>query len=399
MSQRKLSCIVFMPFREDLTFVYDLGIRPALEQLSTSKCGFSLTSERADERLVIDEDKVSKLIQTLTRSDLVIADITDCNPNVLWELGFAQALGKPVIILSQASDLPFNIRTRDVVHYKFSTNGLEALSKELVRKLLPVLDEMVVPLRYDDEIYSLSESINRGLSQLERESILKKLVKNEMERLAKRIAKLQTGYFDLRNEKPNKEIIRYFCDYVSQLNSGDSQYDTISVLPFWREITDEGKDFEYLTANIQAARAGARIRRVFLVDGKQFPDDCVARDSLFQRILSEHYHKTSDCGDKIQTRVFVTQNYEADRNTYKNFAIWRKGLETMLFVPGYRDHDDRMAETIFTYHHQAKAGAAHARANKEAIEKYDTRFLEVWNRSAALSPRHFGEVRAADSGA
>jgi hypothetical protein len=400
MLQHELSCIVFMPFREDLSFVYDLGIKSALKQLTAARPDFSFTPERADERLVIDEDKVSRIIQILTRSNLVIVDITDYSPNVLWELGFAQALGKPVVILSQATkDLPFNIRTRDVVHYTFSTHGLESLSKELFRKLLPALDGMVLPLRYDDEIYTLSESIHRGLGQLERESILRNLVRNEMERLERRIAKLQAGNFDLRNEKPNKEIIRYFCDYVSQLNSGDSRYDTISVLPFWREITDDGKDFNYLTANIQAARAGARIRRVFLVDGKQFPGDCVAGDSLFQRILAEHYHKTGGCGDRIQTRVFFTQNYSADRNTYKNFAVWRKGLETMLFVPGYREHDDHMAETIFTYHHQAKAEAAYARANKEEIDKYDTRFLEVWNRSAELSPRHFGGVKSADSGA
>lgn len=51
-------------------------------------------------------------------STLVIADITDRNPNVLYELGIAHTLAKPVIILSRnAGDIPIDLSSRRVILY------------------------------------------------------------------------------------------------------------------------------------------------------------------------------------------------------------------------------------------------------------------------------------------
>ena len=45
------------------------------------------------------------------------------------------------------------------------------------------------------------------------------------------------GQFDLRNEKPNREIIEYYVDYLSQLDSADCGFDTVTFFSFWEEIT------------------------------------------------------------------------------------------------------------------------------------------------------------------
>jgi hypothetical protein len=46
----------------------------------------------------------------ISQSDIVIAEITPANPNVFYELGYAQALGKPTILLAQrGGKLPFDI--------------------------------------------------------------------------------------------------------------------------------------------------------------------------------------------------------------------------------------------------------------------------------------------------
>jgi hypothetical protein len=54
----------------------------------------------------------------IVEADLVVADLTDGNPNVYYELGLAHALRKRVILLTQeAAALPFDLRAYRVVEY------------------------------------------------------------------------------------------------------------------------------------------------------------------------------------------------------------------------------------------------------------------------------------------
>ena len=46
-------------------------------------------------------DILDDIWQAINAADFVIADITGRNPNVLYELGLAHALAKPVLILSR----------------------------------------------------------------------------------------------------------------------------------------------------------------------------------------------------------------------------------------------------------------------------------------------------------
>lgn len=66
-------------------------------------------------------------------ADVVIADITDSNPNVLFEAGLSAALGKEVIVIGEHAALPFDIRHWRKITY--SRDELERLSNELVAAL------------------------------------------------------------------------------------------------------------------------------------------------------------------------------------------------------------------------------------------------------------------------
>ena len=55
---------------------------------------------------------------SLKGEDIVIADITGRNPNVLYKLGIAHTLAKPVLIISRnAEDIPIDLSTRRVILY------------------------------------------------------------------------------------------------------------------------------------------------------------------------------------------------------------------------------------------------------------------------------------------
>lgn len=53
---------------------------------------------------------VDQIHDEIKKADLVIADISDENPNVMYELGFAQSLGKPILpIIRKGESIPFDI--------------------------------------------------------------------------------------------------------------------------------------------------------------------------------------------------------------------------------------------------------------------------------------------------
>jgi hypothetical protein len=62
---------------------------------------------------------VEEIINAISGADIVVADITDDNPNVMYEVGVARALMKPVILLkSEASgETPFDLKHLQHVPY------------------------------------------------------------------------------------------------------------------------------------------------------------------------------------------------------------------------------------------------------------------------------------------
>ena len=50
-------------------------------------------------------------------AELVVADITGHNPNVFYEVGYAEGLGKKVIFITQNQDIPFDLRTEKRINY------------------------------------------------------------------------------------------------------------------------------------------------------------------------------------------------------------------------------------------------------------------------------------------
>ena len=65
------------------------------------------------------------------------------NPNVMYELGYAQALNKPTILLARRGcDLPFDIRSYRVVFYDDSIGGKPEVERNLENHLKAILKEL-----------------------------------------------------------------------------------------------------------------------------------------------------------------------------------------------------------------------------------------------------------------
>jgi tetratricopeptide (TPR) repeat protein len=134
MAERK-TCFVVMPIRKDGTSehahfksLYNVVLKPTL-----SAAGYEVI--RGDE--VQDNGAITKNIVTqLAEADLVVADLTDLNPNVFYELGVRHVFrssGTIVIVDELRTDsVPFDLTAYRVLSYRGDFAGLDDLRRELV---------------------------------------------------------------------------------------------------------------------------------------------------------------------------------------------------------------------------------------------------------------------------
>jgi len=119
---------VAMCFDGRLQHIYHKVVKPVLEN-------HGFFCERADEigsmGVIIDQIR-----DAITKSDLVICDLTFENPNVFYELGMANVLKKSTVLISQApGNIPFDVRHMRIIPYEDTKLGLLDLRDALVETL------------------------------------------------------------------------------------------------------------------------------------------------------------------------------------------------------------------------------------------------------------------------
>lgn len=102
------SLFVLMPFNEDFDDVYHI-IKDSGNQASQD-CKVELKVHRADD--ISSPGRISiQVLEAIRESDMIVADLTGSNPNVMYELGYAHALNKTVVLLNQAiHQSPFDVK-------------------------------------------------------------------------------------------------------------------------------------------------------------------------------------------------------------------------------------------------------------------------------------------------
>ena len=125
-------CFVLMPFNTNFNQVYSKGIKPAIKK---SK----LISKRADEIFDV-QPVVQDIWEYINKASLIVADLTDRNPNVFYEVGLAHALPKRLIILTQRKeDVPFDLQYIRWIKYDNTEKGRKILSTKLFQTIKKVM--------------------------------------------------------------------------------------------------------------------------------------------------------------------------------------------------------------------------------------------------------------------
>ena len=102
---------VAMPFSAKFINVYELGIKPACEAAGAD-CA------RVDEQ-IFDEEILHRIYSQIESADLIIGEMTERNPNVYYEVGYAKGHNKNVLLITEKpDDTPFDLKAYRHVTYE-----------------------------------------------------------------------------------------------------------------------------------------------------------------------------------------------------------------------------------------------------------------------------------------
>lgn len=122
----KAFVFVLMPFDPAFKDTYEVGIRPACKDAG-AYC------ERVDEQ-IFEENILERVYNQIAKADVIVAEMTGRNPNVFYEVGYAHALNKRVILLTRsADDIPFDLKHYPHVVYEGSIATLKSELEARVR--------------------------------------------------------------------------------------------------------------------------------------------------------------------------------------------------------------------------------------------------------------------------
>jgi len=162
---------VIMPFDDEWSDVYNLGIKPACAAAG-AKC------ERVDEQMFL-ENILERIYGQIERADIIVAEMTGRNPNVFYEAGYARGVRKPTILLTQeVEDIPFDLRHYPHIVYGGSITTLKTELRKKVKWCVEEFGGTALPTGWDETVDDLT-NLNRMA-----ESILDYLRRNKFTKVS-----------------------------------------------------------------------------------------------------------------------------------------------------------------------------------------------------------------------
>ena len=170
--KNKKKCFVIMPFsgtkscsEEKWTEIFEYIIKPAVEE---SGLGYEC------ERSVAKRENIIKgILEALNQANVVMADLTDNNPNVFYELGVRHTLTNRTILIAQGEEhIPFDLKPYPVAFYSESPAKIAEFKSDIKKKLKDIETD---PERADNPVADFLQRRNIVLLAHEKKENLKRL--------------------------------------------------------------------------------------------------------------------------------------------------------------------------------------------------------------------------------
>ena len=144
-------CFVLMPFSQTFDYTYREIIKPTV-----TMNGIEVI--RADE-MFSPGSIMEQIRASIQQSRFCIADLTGRNSNVLYELGIAQTMNKPTILLTQdIKDVPFDLASYRFIVYNTKNNRSIEIAKRQ-------LDQAIQQVLGVDRLKEARELLDKGMTR------------------------------------------------------------------------------------------------------------------------------------------------------------------------------------------------------------------------------------------
>jgi hypothetical protein len=111
-----------------------------LEHIIVPACAsLGVNTDRSD-RIARTGEITEQIFRYLRDAPIVIADLTDANPNVMYELGLRHSIGKLTIQIGERNRLPFDVSTIRTILFKRTEVGFIEARRALVKALVHGID-------------------------------------------------------------------------------------------------------------------------------------------------------------------------------------------------------------------------------------------------------------------
>jgi len=133
-----------MPFADPLGGYYTTVYQPAIDKAK-------LKAVRADAEIFGTGKIIDQIWAGIHTARVLVAELTGRNPNVLYELGLAHALRKPVVLISSnEDDVPFDVRHVRVIYYDvrdpfWGTKLIEKVAENILSALKNPKEAILFP--------------------------------------------------------------------------------------------------------------------------------------------------------------------------------------------------------------------------------------------------------------
>lgn len=133
-------------------------IKPLLE---------TMEYEVSTSHLMYDAGSITdQIMESLLNADIVIANLTELNPNVMYELGVRHSAAKPVVVISlYGTKIPFDVSIERTILFKNDFQGAEELKNGLKQAIALVMSD--------------KDSVDNPVYRAKHRSIIKELIKDQ----------------------------------------------------------------------------------------------------------------------------------------------------------------------------------------------------------------------------
>ncbi|KNB74163.1 hypothetical protein ADS79_07420 [Brevibacillus reuszeri] len=209
--------------------VIDAVIVPVL----TKELGFKEQNILVAHRMPNPGSINRQVISLILDADLVIANLTGLNPNVMYELAVRHAVRKPVVqICEKDTRLPFDIAEERTIKYTNDIAGVIDLQNKVKDMVCQALGES----EPDNPIYRVIQS---NIIQQAPIADADKYLANRLERIEDLLFSMARTSGKKSNYVKNEPYIYHYNIYIQVIKWGPDDLQTFlsSLAPTWTEFT------------------------------------------------------------------------------------------------------------------------------------------------------------------